>query len=45
MSDIHAPCLTCGKMQIINLDCDDHCIVSTCKFHFPQQDFSSVEGK
>ena len=35
MLDDDVPCLTCGKNRIVNLECDNHCIRPTCKFHFP----------
>ena len=43
--DDDVPCLTCGKKIIINLNCDNHCIVLNCKTHFPTTNIIKGNGK
>jgi len=44
MFDDDVPCLTCGKNQIINLECDNHCIRPNCRLHFPEPITKQIKG-
>lgn len=38
--DDDVPCKTCGKLAVINIECDWHCIRPTCNIHFPENQIS-----
>ena len=29
----HIPCKSCGERTIVNVECDNHCIIKGCSIH------------